>query len=61
MTNNKVIPFPKQTSPPLKKESQPTPIKPRFNFWKKWAQKRLKKKQLEKSLLLHNHPVDSKE
>jgi|GEM_PF-5817241 len=59
MSDKKILPFPKQASPSLKEAARPLQKKTRLNFWKKWPQKRLKKKQAASSLLLQKQHTDS--
>ena len=61
MSDKKILLFPQKAPLSLKEKTQPLQKKTRLNFWKKWALKRLKKKQTEKSLLLEKHYSDSKD
>lgn len=45
MSDKKILLFPQKKPLPLKEEKQPIQLKTRLNFWKKWTQRRLKKKQ----------------
>ncbi|NCP61601.1 MAG: hypothetical protein GW748_06595 [Alphaproteobacteria bacterium] len=61
MTDKKILLFPKLAPPPLKEVNQNTILKPRLSFWKKWTQRRLKKKPAAESFLCQQHPADSKD
>lgn len=50
MTDNNVLPFPEQASHPLKEKKQVPQKKIRLNFWKKWVQRRQKKKKMQRLL-----------